>query len=64
MGGIDPSGVSKLGLLYSSDIAGAVFGALFAGFYLLRVFDMAAATYTAATIDVAVAAASLALASA
>ena len=57
-----PAGVSKLGLLYSSNIAGAVFGALFAGFYLLRVFDMAAATYTAATIDVAVAAASLALA--
>ena len=33
-------GVSWLGLFYGGNIAGAVFGCLFAGFYLLRVHDM------------------------
>ena len=46
-----PKGISSLGFLYSSNIAGAVFGALFAGFYLLRVFDMAVATYVAAALN-------------
>ena len=32
-----PQGVSWLGFLYGGNIAGAVFGCLFAGFYLLRV---------------------------
>ena len=58
-----PKGISSLGFLYSSNIAGAVFGALLAGFYLLRVFDMAVATYVAAAINAAVAAAGFALAS-
>ncbi len=57
-----PQGVSWLGFLYGGNIAGAVFGCLFAGFYLLRVFDMAVATYTAAAINFAVAAISFALA--
>ena len=57
-----PQGVSWLGFLYGGNIAGAVFGCLFAGFYLLRVFDMAVATYTAAVINFAVAAISFALA--
>jgi len=57
-----PQGVSWLGFLYGGNIAGAVFGCLFAGFYLLRVFDMAVATYTAAVINFAVAAVSFALA--
>ena len=35
-----PEGISWLGYLYSANIAGAVFGCLFAGFYLLRNFDM------------------------
>ena len=39
-----PEGVSWLGLLYGGNTAGAVFGCLLAGFYLLRVFDMATAT--------------------
>ncbi len=39
-----PRGVSWLGLLYGGNTAGAVFGCLLAGFYLLRVFDMAIAT--------------------
>ena len=58
-----PKGVSWLGLLYSSNIAGAVFGCLVAGFYLLRVYDMAVATYAAAGINVAMALLSFALAS-
>jgi len=54
-------GVSWLGLLYSSNIAGAVIGALISGFYLLRVHDMAVATYTAAGINLAVGALGLLL---
>ena len=51
-----PEGVSWLGLLYGGNIAGAVVGSLLAGFYLLRLFDMARATYVAAAINVAMAA--------
>ncbi len=50
-----PRGVSWLGLLYSANVAGAVTGCVLAGFYLLRVHDMAFATYIAAAINVAVA---------
>ena len=57
-----PQGVSWLGFLYGGNIAGAVFGCLFAGFYLLRVFDMAIATYIGALINFAVAAAAFSLA--
>src|SRR5215471_14987392 len=46
-----PKAVSWLGALYSANIAGAVLGCLLTGFYLLRVYDMAAATYTAAAIN-------------
>ncbi len=56
-----PTGVSWLGLFYGGNIAGAVFGCLFAGFYLLRVHDMRTATYVAAAINIAVALASFAL---
>jgi spermidine synthase len=58
-----PKGISRLGLLYSANIAGAVVGCLLAGFYLLRVHDMAVATYAAAAINTAVAALAYALAS-
>lgn len=58
-----PRGVSWLGLLYSANVAGAVAGCVLAGFYLLRVHDMAFATYTAAAINVGVALLALALAS-
>jgi spermidine synthase len=54
-------GVSWLGLFYGGNIAGAVFGCLFAGFYLLRVHDMGVATYVAAGINIAVALASFML---
>jgi spermidine synthase len=57
-----PEGVSWLGLLYGGNTTGAVFGCLLAGFYLLRVYDMATATYVAVAINVAVALISLLMA--
>ena len=57
-----PQGVSWMGMLYGSNTAGAVFGCLLAGFYLLRVFDMTTATVVAAAIIVAVALVSFAMA--
>ena len=54
-------GVSWLGLFYGGNIAGAVFGCLFAGFYLLRVHDMRVATFVAAGVNIAVALVSFAL---
>ncbi|MBI2805345.1 MAG: fused MFS/spermidine synthase [Planctomycetes bacterium] len=50
-----PQGVSWLGFFYAGNIAGAVFGCLLAGFYLLRVHDMAVATYVAVGINLIVA---------
>jgi spermidine synthase len=57
-----PQGVSWLGFFYGGNIAGAVFGCLLAGFYLLRVYDMARATLVAAALNVAVALVALLLA--
>ncbi len=57
-------GVSWWSLLYGVNTGGAIFGALFAGFYLLRVYDMAVATYAAAAINLAVAGISYGLAGA
>ena len=57
-----PAGVSWLGFFYGSNIAGAVLGCLLAGFYLLRVHDMAVASYAAVAINVLVAVVALALA--
>ena len=59
-----PEGVSWLGFFYGGNIAGAVFGCLLAGFYLLRVYDMATATYVAVALNLTVAAIALALAAA
>jgi spermidine synthase len=53
--------VSRLGLLYGANIAGAVLGCLLSGFYLLRVYDVATATYVAVSINVAVAGIAFAL---
>jgi spermidine synthase len=53
-----PRGVSWWALLYGSNTAGAVFGCLLAGFYLLRLYDMAIAAYAAAAINLVVAAVS------
>ncbi len=50
-----PSGVSWLGFFYGGNIVGAVLGTLVAGFYLLRVYDMAVATWVALGLNAAVA---------
>ena len=47
-------GVSWLGFFYGGNLAGAVFGCLLAGFYLLRVHDMMFATFVAVAINLAV----------
>jgi len=49
------TGVSWWGYLYTGNTAGAVIGCLAAGFYLLRLYNMATATYFAATINILVA---------
>ncbi len=49
-------GVSWWALLYGGNTVGAVTGCLLAGFYLLRVHNMATATYVAAAINLFVAA--------
>ena len=56
------SGVSWWGLLYGTNTVGAVFGCLLAGFYLLRMYGVAAATLAAVAINLVVAGISLALA--
>ena len=44
-------GMSRVGNIYAANIAGAMFGCLLAGFYLLRIYDMTIATYLAAAIN-------------
>jgi spermidine synthase len=58
-----PTGVAWLGFFYAGNIAGAVFGSLLAGFYLLRVFDMTAATFVAVGFNAVVGALGLLVAS-
>src|SRR4030088_1217667 len=57
-----PRGVSWLGILYTANLAGAVFGCLLAGFYLLRLTDMVTTTVVAAAINAFCAALALLLA--
>jgi spermidine synthase len=57
-----PTGVSWLGFFYGGNIGGAVIGSLLAGFYLLRAFDMAVATYVAVFLNATVASIGLLLA--
>lgn len=57
-----PQGVSWLGACYGINIAGAVLGCLIAGFYLLRIYDLAVATACAVVLNVAVALIALVLA--
>jgi len=54
--------VQWLGLFYGANIAGSVFGCLLAGFYLLREYDVAAATCFAVVINLCMAGMALALA--
>jgi len=56
-----PAGVSWLGFFYGGNIGGAVIGSLLTGFYLLRVHDIAVATFVAVTINAIVAVLSLSL---
>jgi spermidine synthase len=58
-----PEGVSWLGFFYGGNIGGGVLGSLLAGFYLLRVHDLAFATYVAVALNVSVAAAAMLIAS-
>src|SRR5437773_10196234 len=44
--------IAWMGALYSANVAGAVVGCVVAGFYLLRVYDMAVATYVAVALNV------------
>ncbi|MEJ0088347.1 MAG: fused MFS/spermidine synthase [Limisphaerales bacterium] len=46
-----PRGISWLGFFYGGNIAGATFGCLLAGFYLLRVYDSFVATLVAALLN-------------
>jgi spermidine synthase len=57
-----PHGTSRLGYLYGANIGGAVLGCLLAASYLLRVHDVAVATFTAVGLNALVACASLGLA--
>jgi spermidine synthase len=57
-----PEGVSWLGFFYGGNIAGGVVGSLAAGFYLLRVYDVATATFVAVAIDAIVGAIAILLA--
>jgi spermidine synthase len=50
-----PEGISWLGFFYGGNIAGGVIGCVLAGFYLLREFDVATATFVAVAFNVAVA---------
>ncbi len=51
-----PEGVAWLGFFYGGNIVGGVVGSLAAGFYLLRVYDVNVATFTAVAINFSVAA--------
>lgn len=57
----DPEGISWLGFFYGGNLAGAVFGCLLAGFYLLRVYDMETATFAAFALNASVGAIAMAL---
>ena len=54
-----PQGVAWLGYFYGGNTGGAVIGSLLAGFYLLRVHDMAVATYAAVALNLLVSALAL-----
>src|SRR5438552_7142788 len=59
-----PEGVAWLGFFYGGNIAGGVIGSLLAGFYLLRVYDVTRATFTAVALNAIVGVAALALSAA
>lgn len=54
-----PKGVAWMGFFYGGNIFGGVIGCLLAGFYLLREFDVATATYLALCLNLIIAVAAL-----
>src|SRR3954447_26282507 len=50
-----PEGMAWLGFFYGGNIAGGVIGCVLAGFYLLRMFDVATATFVAVAVNAGVA---------
>src|SRR5207302_4293899 len=56
-------GASWMGYIYAANIGGAVLGCLCAGFYFLRVYDLATATYVAVGVNVCTGVAGFLLAS-
>jgi spermidine synthase len=60
--GTSASGLAWIGGLYGANLTGGVTGSVLAGFYLLRVYDMAVATYAAAFLNVSIAVGTAALA--
>lgn len=61
--GTAPHRLPWLGVVYSCNIAGSVFGVLLAGFYVLRVYDLTIATYVAVAVNLGVGLIAVALAS-
>lgn len=57
-----PRGMSWLGVFYAGNAAGAVAGCLLAGFYLLRLYDVVAATVVAVGVNALVSVAAWAIA--
>ena len=57
-----PAGAARLGLFYAGNLLGAVIGCVSAGFYLLRLFDLASASLVAVFLNIAVASAAFFLA--
>ncbi len=58
----DPEGMRRLGFLYGANLVGAVSGTLAAGFWLLRLHDVAFATWVAVGVNLVVAVVALGLA--
>jgi spermidine synthase len=54
--------MARVGFLYTANIAGAVIGSLLAGFYLLRIYNVAVATYAAVGLNLVVSAVAMILA--
>jgi spermidine synthase len=58
-----PEGIAWLGFFYGGNIAGGVLGSLVAGFYLLRRYDVATATFAGVALNLVVGLLALAFAS-
>ena len=58
---VEPGAIRRVGYLYAANIAGGACGSLVAGFYLLRVYDAAAASLFAAALNLTAGLAAVAL---